>query len=46
MFVAWHIKGAAGTSEEWAKKTDFDRSVIVKGIARRIEIHNAPFDDF
>jgi len=45
VWVAWHLKGAAGTLHEWRKLTGFERSVIVAEVARRIEIHNEAFED-
>jgi hypothetical protein len=43
--VAWHIKGAAGTFEQWLDLPEFDREVIVREVHRRISMHNAAFDD-
>lgn len=43
--VAWHLKGAAGTFDQWLAISEFDRAIIVSETRRRIRAHNAMFDD-
>jgi hypothetical protein len=45
VWVAWTLKGAAGTPRAWARLSNFDREVIVAEVERRIEEHNEAFDE-
>lgn len=44
VFVAWHLKGAPEL-EQWLKYSNRRRKLIVDETRRRIENHNAQFDE-
>lgn len=43
--VAWHLKGAAGTIDEWLAMDSFKRQVVVMETRRRVKVYNSQFDE-